>query len=60
MDHHSKKLIDGAITAETEQTIQNIKKIYMEHDNHQSTRITFTPSGLAKGAKIEIDVVAIN
>jgi hypothetical protein len=32
----------------------------MEHDNHQSTCITFTPSGLAKGAKIEIDVVAIN
>ncbi|MFT5926419.1 MAG: hypothetical protein ACI9WL_001167 [Rubritalea sp.] len=32
----------------------------MEHDNHQSSRITFTPYGLAKGAKIEIDVVAIN
>ncbi|QNJ98106.1 RidA family protein [Constantimarinum furrinae] len=88
MDHGTRKLVSGGITAETVQTLENIKAV-LEHHNLRLTQVvkvmvilddiddfsafnevyityfpqkpartTFAAEALAKGAKIEIEVVA--
>ena len=89
MDQSERKLVEGGIKAETQQSIENIKAVLEHHgsslDNvvkctvilgdindfatfnevyrtyfpHKPARTTFAASGLAVGAKIEIDVIAV-
>ncbi|GAA0873130.1 hypothetical protein GCM10009117_22770 [Gangjinia marincola] len=89
MDHSTRTLVDGGITAETKQALENIKavlkhhglelddvvkatvilddiqdfsafnEIYQAYFPQKPARTTFAAEALARGAKIEIEVVAI-
>jgi 2-iminobutanoate/2-iminopropanoate deaminase len=90
MDHTTRKLVPGGITAETKQTLENIKavleyhqldlsrvvkvtvildnmddfpafnEVYVNYFPQKPARTTFAAETLARGAKIEIDVVAVS
>lgn len=89
MDHSSRTLVPGGITAETTQTLENIKDVLAQHEMEMSqvvkamvilddindfaafneiyatyfpqkpARTTFAAEALARGAKIEIEVIAV-
>lgn len=88
MDHSTRTLVEGGLTAETEQAIQNIREVlqqhnlsldqvvkctvilsnmddfaafnevYTKHFINKPARTTFAAAGLARNAKVEIDVIA--
>ncbi|TSE08919.1 RidA family protein [Aquimarina algiphila] len=89
MDHGVRKLVEGGVTAETKQTLENIKAVLKEHGMkmedvvkctviladiedfssfnevyktyfpQKPARTTFAAKGLAVGAKIEIECIAV-
>ncbi|MBQ4822224.1 RidA family protein [Aquimarina sp. MMG016] len=89
MNQTTRKLVEGGITAETKQTLENIKVVLEHHDMDMNdvvkctvilsdiedfaafnevyktyfpqkpARTTFAAKGLAVGAKIEIECVAV-
>ncbi|MBR9915418.1 MAG: RidA family protein [Algicola sp.] len=89
MDHKTRTLVKGGISAETRQCIENINSVLKHHGSsldkvvkctvilkdiedfksfneiyetyfpNKPVRTTFAASGLAVGARIEIDVIAV-
>ncbi len=89
MDHSTRTMVEGGLTAETEQAIQNIRdvlvqhglsldqvvkctvilstmddfaafnEVYKKHFTKKPARTTFAAAGLARNAKVEIDVIAV-
>lgn len=89
MDHSKRELVNGGITEETKQAIENISdvlkhhksslenvvkctvvlsdindfsafnEVYVNYFPNKPARTTFAASGLARNAKIEIDVIAV-
>jgi 2-iminobutanoate/2-iminopropanoate deaminase len=89
MDHRTRTMVGGGISAETRQTLENIKAVLEQHGLDMShvvkamvvlddindfaafneiyttyfpqkpARTTYAAAGLARGAKIEIEVMAV-
>ena len=71
MDRTVGKLAEGGIQGETEQTIKNIQGglefhglsldnvVYIKYFTKKPARTTYAAAGLAAGAKIESDVIAV-